>query len=498
MGPLINVWVSPATHPTQNVEIDDEGGHTRVAVKVKTLDACPVGSGLSGTCYRYDYAVHNFDFSRPVYGDPPNDQPPNLRVVSNLGFNSFSVPVPATAAFVDSNHFADTDTNAGNNWTASFGDDLLTWTAPAGNELNWGMLYRFSFVANVAPQDDYVGVVELGVATAGNPSALQGIVMVPNPTGAPGGHVVTASAGSGGSIAPPSQIVPDGGSANFTVTAAAGHSVAGVTASTCTPVDNGNGTWTATNIMANCAVTASFNAVQYSVTATGGSGGSITPPSQQVNHGSSASFNVGVQTGYHVVSVTGNTCSPSGSGAGTWTAANITANCAVVATFALNEYAVTATAGAGGSITPPSQTVTHGGNAVFTVTPQVNHVVATVTGSTCMPVDNGNGTWTASNITSACSVSANFEPVEHTVTATASEGGHISPASQDVAHGGQASFSVTTEGGFEVVTVVGDTCSPQNQGGGVWVAADIVADCTVTASFSDAIFTNDFEIQPAR
>src|SRR5690606_16833443 len=119
VGPLINAWVSPTTSPARNVEIDSDEGHARIAVKVKTLASCP--AGLSGTCYRYDYAVNNFDFARAVYGAPPNHVPPNLRVVSNRGFRQFTVPIAASGAVLEASHFADTDINASNNWTATVG-----------------------------------------------------------------------------------------------------------------------------------------------------------------------------------------------------------------------------------------------------------------------------------------------------------------------------------------------------------------------------------------
>lgn len=180
LGPVINTWVDPVAHPTRNVEIATDEGHTRVAVKVKTLDACPAESGLSGTCYRYDYAVNNFDFSRAVLGDPPNDVPPNLRVVSNKGFDSFTIPVPESAAYLPEGHFADIDIDAGNNWGASFGPHGLTWTAPKGNELDWGHLYRFSFVSNVAPDEGHTGGVVLGVAGPGRPTQLTAQIMVPD------------------------------------------------------------------------------------------------------------------------------------------------------------------------------------------------------------------------------------------------------------------------------------------------------------------------------
>ena len=64
-------------------------------------------------------------------------------------------------------------------WSAAIADGRLTWSAPANpappadvpavrNTLDWGTLYRFSFVSNVAPQ---ARAVDLHVAEPGTPEA---------------------------------------------------------------------------------------------------------------------------------------------------------------------------------------------------------------------------------------------------------------------------------------------------------------------------------------
>lgn len=76
--------------------------------------------------------------------------------------------------------------------------------------------------------------------------------------------------------------------------------------------------------------------------------------------------------------------------------------------IAINSHTVTATASGNGSITPPSQNVNHGAVATFVVAPDANHHVVNVTGSTCTPIDQGSGSWTASSITAPCAVTASF------------------------------------------------------------------------------------------
>jgi hypothetical protein len=164
-GPLINAWVDPVQHPTRNVLHADTHGHLRVAVKVKTLGGCPIDSGLSGPCYRYDYAVHNFDWTRAM----TQGEPPNLRVTENMGFDRFVVPrVGEQDVWLQPGaHFADHDTEPGNDWVASVSPSAVTWTAPAGQHLFWGSLYRFSFVTNAPPVASLVGPVQLRAAPVG-------------------------------------------------------------------------------------------------------------------------------------------------------------------------------------------------------------------------------------------------------------------------------------------------------------------------------------------
>lgn len=175
LGPVINTWVDPVANPTRNVGIADEEGHVRVAVRTKQLDQCPAGSGLTGTCWRYDYAVHNFDFARAK----TEGAPPNLRVLSNLGFSAVSIPVGAAEVFLDTGHFADIDIDAGNDWSATSQGGAVSWTAPQGNELNWGHLYRFSLVSNVEPDPDNTRAIALTVADPDSPDVLKATIMVP-------------------------------------------------------------------------------------------------------------------------------------------------------------------------------------------------------------------------------------------------------------------------------------------------------------------------------
>jgi hypothetical protein len=166
-GPVINLWVNP-TSPGPNasnreVNVDAlpagerdprDGGKARVAVRA---------TDLGGGQWRYDYAVMNVDYARAVLD--PNTSEPNLRVIRNLGFGSFAVdalgdPSPTSISFSDG------DLSSANDWTSSVAGGRITWTAPAGNELNWGTLFRFSFVSTAPPRSGSAAAT-LGAAEPG-------------------------------------------------------------------------------------------------------------------------------------------------------------------------------------------------------------------------------------------------------------------------------------------------------------------------------------------
>ena len=130
-------------------------------------------------CFR---AVNNFDVARAVLNtNPPANAMANLQVLSNKGFVSFSLPRGGDSGLlIDTGHFADIDTNAGNDWISSLDAANATWTAPAGNELNWGLLFRFSVVTTAAPITTYVRAVSLGIQGGSGPTSYPLQIMVPN------------------------------------------------------------------------------------------------------------------------------------------------------------------------------------------------------------------------------------------------------------------------------------------------------------------------------
>ena len=168
-------------------------------------------------------------------------------------------------------------------------------------------------------------------------------------------------------------------------------------------------TFTTAAITASCAVAATFAIDRLTVTASASGNGSITPPSQDVDHDGIATLTVTAAANHHIVSVTG--CGGSLSG-DTFTTAAITADCAVTATFAIDRFTVTASATGNGTLTPPSQQVDWNAIASLTVTPAANHHVVSVSG--CGGSLSGS-TFTTAPVTADCAVQATFAVDTHTI-----------------------------------------------------------------------------------
>jgi hypothetical protein len=211
----------------------------------------------------------------------------------------------------------------------------------------------------------------------------------------------------------------------------------------------------------------------YQVSATAGTGGTITPTSATVNAGGTTTLTVTANSGYAVTTVTGCAGTLSGS---TYTTGAVNASCSVTASF-MAQYAVTATAGAGGTITPASATVNAGGTTTLTVTPNTNYAVNSVSG--CGGTLSGN-TYTTGTINTPCSVMATFVVLQYTVTGIAGLGGTITPTTATVNAGSTTTLTVTPTTPFLLNAVTGCNGSLS---GTTYSTGQINGSCTVTATF---------------
>ncbi|MDP3613715.1 MAG: hypothetical protein Q8R98_17895, partial [Rubrivivax sp.] len=87
----------------------------------------------------------------------------------NIGFDRFSVPVGA--ATITDLTFSDGDLNPANDWTGSIRTGGITWSAPSRSDtLNWGTMFRFSFIVNQPPT---AAPVFLNIGARGTPQEIK-------------------------------------------------------------------------------------------------------------------------------------------------------------------------------------------------------------------------------------------------------------------------------------------------------------------------------------
>jgi len=191
-----------------------------------------------------------------------------------------------------------------------------------------------------------------------------------------------------------------------------------------------------------------------------GGGGTITPSGTvQVVYGTNKGFTVAHDAGHAIDNVL-----VDGTSVGALTAYtfnNVTTTHTIQANFRPLAYTITPSAGAGGTISPSAPiSVTHGGSATFTITPNTGFDIADV-------LVDGNSvgavsTHTFNNVITNHTIAASFKVKNYTITPSAGTGGSISPNTpQTVPHGGSVTFTITpnTATGYEIADVLVDGTS---------------------------------------
>ena len=302
-------------------------------------------------------------------------------------------------------------------------------------------------------------------------------------------YSVTATAGANGTISPAgTTTVTSGGSLAFTITPNTGYRVADVL------VDGSSvgavTSYTFNGVVANHTISASFAINAYTVTATAGANGTITPAgSVAVNYGGSQIFTITPAAGHHITGVI-----VDGASVGlltTYTFSNVTAAHTISASFAINTYTITATAGANGSISPSgASTVNYGGNQVYTITPNAGyHVNAVLVDGVSSGAVTG---YTFTGVIGDHAISASFAINTYAIAASAGAHGAISPAgTTTVNHGGSQTYTITPATGYHIASVLVDGAPVTSATS--YPFTSVTAAHTIAVSFA----INTYVIKPA-
>ncbi|HET6516156.1 MAG TPA: protease pro-enzyme activation domain-containing protein [Thermodesulfovibrionales bacterium] len=220
--------------------------------------------------------------------------------------------------------------------------------------------------------------------------------------------------GTTATFSPSSIGAPGAGNSTLTLTVGSS-SPAGTYAVTITGIGGGltHSTTVSLSILQAFTVTSSVN----------GTGGTISPSSSTVVGGDSVTLTVSPAIGYHLATLFDNGIDVMSSvSSGNYIISDITANHTVVATFAINTYAVNASIIAGqGSVIPASGIVDYGSPVTFTITPDADYSLQSLTDNgssvSATPAGNGSYTYTIAGVTADHTLQITFAQAAVTVPA---------------------------------------------------------------------------------
>lgn len=295
-------------------------------------------------------------------------------------------------------------------------------------------------------------------------------------------YTVTVDAGAHGTITPGTSTYNYGATPTFTIAPAAGYGIVDVT------VDGRSvgavSSYTFTSLTGNHTIAATFAQYEYTIQASAGNGGTITPSGLiNVTHGGTQNFTITPANGYHIAAIYVD--GEAAAVANQYTFASIDANHTIHAMFEANTYTVTVNQPNNGVITPGTMTVAYGATPTFVVTPNTGYNVTAITVNGTNVISsavntNGVYTYTMAPVTADATVTATMTQRTFTINATAGAHGTINgPAT--VNYGANATYTITPAAGYVVdnVTVDGMTAGAVTS----YTFTNVVANHSINATF---------------
>ncbi|WP_348730186.1 leucine-rich repeat domain-containing protein [Rheinheimera texasensis] len=211
--------------------------------------------------------------------------------------------------------------------------------------------------------------------------------------------LLTAKAGTGGTITPAEQRLFYGDKAEWTVKAQTGYQIDQVVG--CNGSLNGE-TFSVATVTSACEVSASFKKLSYTVSAAANAGGTVTPATQKVEHGNTTTVTLKADSGFAINSASG--CNGQLQGE-LYRTGTISADCKVDAVFGPAVIQVTTTTSSGGKLNLTNPQVKYGESLQLTLLPDAGFDITTASG--CGGKLQG-AVFTTAPVTAACTVEAKF------------------------------------------------------------------------------------------
>lgn len=234
------------------------------------------------------------------------------------------------------------------------------------------------------------------------------------------------------------------------------------------------------NVTSDQTLVAIFEPITHTISSSSGANGTIDPEGDIiVNQGSDQVFTFTPDEGFEVedVQIDGT----SEGAAESYAFTNINSDHSISVSFKISTYKITTSVAGNGSVDPEGpMTVDHGSGQVFNFMPDENHKIADVrvNGSSVGVVTS----YEFQDVTSDQSLEVVFEPITHTINASAGTHGSISPVgSVSVNQGMDQSFTISPDEGYVIEDILVDGNS--EGAASVYLFSNVTEDHIIEVSF---------------
>lgn len=236
----------------------------------------------------------------------------------------------------------------------------------------------------------------------------------------------------------------------------------------------------------NAVIEANFKIKTYTVTATAGENGAITPEGDsEVEHGSDIVYTFTPDEGYEVEDVLVDGVSIGA--ADNYTFTEVTEPHTIEVSFTLKTYIISPSTGLNGNINPATDTLAvHGSDVVFSFTPDEGYEVedVLVDGISQGPSED----YTFIDVTEPHTIEVSFVIQTFAITPDAGANGRIIPSAETLVEWSEdQKFSIVADEGYEVASLTVDGLEVETDT--VYTFVDVREEHTIAANFSIKEYT---------
>ena len=199
----------------------------------------------------------------------------------------------------------------------------------------------------------------------------------------------------------------------------------------------------------------------------------------------SATFAISAKENYAISTVTASgDATVTDNGDGTYTVSNITKDTYLKVETRKTVYAVTIAENENYTADKYSAMVKEGESCTFTLTAKEGFEIKSVSADNATVTDNGDGTYTLSNVTAdtALTVVAQAEKSSFVITLATGENYTASFTQVEVEKNGEYAFTVTANDGYDISSVTADNATVTANGNGSYTLSNILNDTVVTVA----------------